>query len=158
MTRVFESFRNKVASEVAKRPGCEGSVCCDIKLSLGLLLWAMGAVAGADGAFSAEEENKISEILTSCAGIEKRDMPVVMATVKQASIGKIDPFRLIADAGSGLNEHTRSYIIETLFRIAYADNRLDPRELEAIKRAAELFEMPRDLFDSIQKSVEDSMK
>ena len=151
---LFEHFRKKVASDVEKHPACGDAVCCEIKLSLGVLLWAMGAVAAADGKFNKREEKKINDILVSCAGIAEKDLHVVMATVKQAAIGKIDTFKLLAGAGVTLSEEARAYIIEMLFRIAYADGELDPREMAIIRRAAKVFK----LSDSRLRDIENSIK
>lgn len=149
MVIFLSKFRKLVMESVSKRrrnkPDTKN---LDDKIALGVLIWFLGAVAQADNKFVPEEEDKIREILLSCVKIARRDLPIVLAAIKQASLQRISFDKFVLQAGRNLPYGAKIYIIESLFRVACVDRNLDKNELEIIGKIADLFKLTyRDFLD-----------
>ena len=140
----LDQFRKKVISSVWKDKADEAHVqAIDDKIALGVLLWV---VAEADEKFLPEEEEKIKEVLTTHAKIASRDMPTILASIKQAAEERIDLFRFTHEVSENLPRDIKISIIENLFRVACVDKDLDNFELETIRKIAGLFKIEHRAF------------
>ncbi|MCK4649319.1 TerB family tellurite resistance protein, partial [bacterium] len=101
-------------------------------------LWV---VAEADEKFLPEEEKKMKEILTSYAKISGEDMAYVMGSIKEAARERIDLYQFTNEVSKNLDYQMKVSILENLFRVACADRELDDKELETIRKIANLFRL-----------------
>ena len=145
MAGFLDEFRTKVLAPLSKEKVVEPKEIDD-KIALGVLLWV---VAEADEKFLPEEEKKMKEILTSYAKISKEDMPYVMGSVKEAARERIDLYRFTSEVSKNLDYQMKISILENLFRVACSDKELDDKELEIIRKIANLFRLShRDFIDA----------
>ena len=107
----------------------------DSKIALGVLLWV---VADADSKFLPEEKLQIEQILTKNSAVEKRDIPIVMESIKQAKEESIDLYRFTSEIKKGLAYREKTDILKYLFSIACSDGDLDNNELELIRKISDL--------------------
>jgi len=103
-----------------------------------VLLWV---VADADDRFLPEEEDKIKDVLKKYDDISDRDMPIVLRSIKEASINKIDLYSFTNAVSKNLKREIKIEIIENLFRVACSDQDLDETELETIRKISNLFRL-----------------
>jgi len=155
MPEFFNRFRKSIISSLLRRgkkrkPEARN---LDNKIALGVLLWGMGAVAGAEGEFFPEETKKIKEILLTCSKVSKQDFPIVLTAMRQAAMEKINVYRIARGLNKKLTYQDKTLIITNLFRVAYADGRLGRDEFKVIRRIAVLFRLVRgDMIDARQKA------
>lgn len=137
MAEFIDKFREQLLSKVSKEQP-EGLKLedkeIDNAIALGVLLWV---VAETDNKFLKEEEDKIKEVLNTHAKISKEQIPVVLATIKQAAEERIDIWSF-THPFANLEDSEKITIIENLFRVACADNDLDHYETETIRKMANL--------------------
>jgi len=140
MAGFLNRFRKNIISSVYKE-NIELAKAKDIddKIALGVLLWV---VAEADSRFLPEEEEKIKEILSSYSKISSQDIPLVLASVKEAAKERIDLYTFTREITKDLPFAVKISIIENLFRIACVDGELDNNELETIRQISGLFKIP----------------
>ena len=139
MAGYLDQFRQNVITSVWKDKPDEPKVKdedIDDKIALGVLLWA---IAEADKKFLPDEEKKIKEILLSHAKISEKELPIVLATIKQAAKERIGLQRFTREVSENLPYNAKIPIIETLFRVACVDKDLDYDESETIAKIAGLF-------------------
>ncbi|MFC1666569.1 TerB family tellurite resistance protein [Candidatus Omnitrophota bacterium] len=147
MSGFLDKFRKNVVLSVWKDKIDEPKIKdMDDKIALGVLLWV---VAETDGKFLLEEEEKIREILTSNSAVSKKDMPLVLASVREAAKERIDLYSFTNEISEGLPYANKKSILEDLFRVACADKGLDGSELEAIRKISGLFHIShKDFIDA----------
>jgi len=137
MAGFLDEFRTKVLAPLHKEEAVESKEIDD-KIALGVLLWV---VAEADEKFLPEEEKKMKEILTSHAKISEEDMAYVMGSIKEAARERIDLYRFTNEVSKNLDYQMKISILENLFRVACSDKELDDKELETIRKIANLFRL-----------------
>ena len=144
MAGFFNQFRKKVISNVWKDKPDESQVKdIDDKIALGVLLWV---VAEADEKFLPEEMEKIKEILILYSKVSTKDIPTILAAIKEAAEERIDLYRFTKEISENLPYDIRISIIENLFRIACVDKELDNNELETIRKISGLFRIEHNIF------------
>ena len=144
MAGFLDEFRKKVLAPLHKEEVEPKEI--DDKIALGVLLWV---VAEADEKFLPEEERKVKEILTSYAKISGEDMAYIMGSIKEAARERIDLYQFTNEVSKDLDYQTKISILENLFRVACADKELDNKELETIRKIANLFRLShRDFIDT----------
>ncbi|MFH1776570.1 MAG: TerB family tellurite resistance protein [Candidatus Omnitrophota bacterium] len=144
MSGFLDQFRSKIISAVWKEPE-KAQVDIDDKIALGVLLWI---VAEADEKFLPGEEAKIKKILTEFAQIKGKDLILVLAAIKTAAQERIDLQRFTHVVSKDLKYNIKISIIENLFRVAYADQELDDKEVESIRKICTLLNIAhRDFID-----------
>lgn len=126
----------------------------DYKIILGVLLWAVGAVAEADTKFLPEEEDEIKEILSTYIKVNDKDFPVVISAIRQAALEGVDFRHFARQAGNSLSYEVKVSIVEDLFRVACSDRNLDNRELKIIKEVADLFDVRQKDFTASKTKIE----
>ena len=145
MAGFLDEFRSKVLAPLSKEEKVKPAEIDD-KIALGVLLWV---VAEADEKFLPEEEKKMKEILTSYAKISEEDMAYVMGSIKEAARERIDLYRFTSEVSKNLDYQMKISILENLFRVACSDKELDDKELETIRKIANLFRLShRDFIDA----------
>ena len=137
MAGFLDEFRTKVLAPLSKEKAVEPKEIDD-KIALGVLLWV---VAEADEKFLPEEEKKMKEILTSYAKISEEDMSYVMGSIKEAARERIDLYQFTNEVSKDLDYQMKISILENLFRVACSDKELDDKELETIRKIANLFRL-----------------
>ena len=147
MAGFLDRFRKNIVSTVWKESkDIPQSKDIDDKIALGVLLWV---VAEADSKFLPEEEEKIKEILVVHSKISNQDIPLVLASVKEAAKERIDLYTFTSEVVHKLPFAIKISIIEDLFRVACVDNDLDDNELETIRKISGLFNIPhKDFIDA----------
>lgn len=137
MAGFLDEFRRKVLAPLHKEEEVAPKEIND-KIALGVLLWV---VAEADEKFLPEEEKKMKDILTSYAKISEEDMAYVMGSIKEAARERIDLYQFTNEVSKDLDYQMKISILENLFRVACADKELDDKELETIRKIANLFRL-----------------
>ena len=147
MAGFLDRFRKNVMSSAWKDTIDEPKVRdIDDKIALGVLLWV---VAEADKKFLPQEEVKIKELLISYSKIPNEDIPLVLATIKEAAKERIDLYTFTHEVSDNLLNNVKLSIIEDLFRVACADQELNNNELEVIRKISGLFRLShKDFIDA----------
>ena len=149
MSGFLDKFRNKVKSNIRKEaPKQERYI--DDKIALGVLLWV---VAKADEKFLPQEENQIKEIITNYCNIDKKDLPLVLSSIKEAERQAIDLYSFTSKISEDLNYQMKISILENLFRVACIDKDLDNQELEIIRKISNLFGLEHSDFISAKIKI-----
>ena len=139
MAGFLDKFRKNIISSVWKEePDESRAKDIDDKMALGVLLWV---VAEADDKFLAQEEEKIKEILLTHSKISGEDIPLVLASVREAAKERIDLYTFTHEVSKGLPYAVKLSIIEDLFRVGCIDGELDDSELETIRKISGLFKV-----------------
>ena len=155
MAGFLDSFRKKITASVWKdKKNIPQAKDIDDKIALGVLLWI---VAEADEKFLSEEKEKIKEVLISKSKISEEDLPVVLASIKQAAVDRIDLHKFTHEVSDDLSYKMKLSIIDELFRVGCADHELDNDELETIRKISGLFRIEhKDFIDSKIKIKKES--
>jgi len=144
MSGIFDQFRKKVLASVFRDSSdSQEDKDVDNLIALGVLLWV---VAEADDKFLPEEKEKIEEVLRVYDHINEDDMPIVLRSIEEASLCKIDLFTFTNEVGKDLPREIKIDIIENLFRIACIDQDLDEKEHEMIRKISGLFRLDHNEF------------
>lgn len=147
MAGFLDRFRKNVTSSVWKDTIDEPKARdIDDKIALGVLLWV---VAEADNKFLPQEEVKIKELLIAYSKIPNEDIPLVLATIREAAKERIDLHTFTHEVSENLLYTIKISIVEDLFRVACADQELDNNELEVIRKISGLFRIShKDFIDA----------
>ena len=149
MSGFLDKFRNKVKSNVWKEASKQERYIDD-KIALGVLLWV---IAKADEKFLPQEENQIKEIITNYCNIDKKDLPLVLNSIKEAERQAIDLYSFTSKISGDLNYQMKISILENLFRVACIDKDLDNQELEIIRKISNLFGLEHSDFISAKIKI-----
>jgi len=114
MSGIFDKFRKDVISSVWKKE--EEAMKLDHEvddlIALGVLLWE---VAQADDQFLPEEKDKLSEVLQKYGNVRDADMNIVLRSIEEASIQKIDLHTFTSEINKDLVREVKIEILENLF-------------------------------------------
>jgi len=131
---LFSDFKNKVlAAANQKNEEDEAGRSVGNLIALGVLLWE---VAEADEKFLPEEKAQIED-----SKISNEDMPIVLRSIEEASIEKIDLYTFTKAVSQDLKHKDKLNILESLFRVACGDGELDEKEHEVIRKISGLFQL-----------------
>jgi uncharacterized tellurite resistance protein B-like protein len=151
----FGQFKKRVISAVRRDKTRALRVKnMDRKIALGVLLWAIGAVAEADGKFLPEENKKIKEVLLTYLRVSEEDYSIVLTAMRISAVGNINVYKFAKEIGKKLSYKARVKVIEDLFRIGCADKELAKSELGIIKKLSHIFNITDDDFSSAASKVE----
>lgn len=125
----------------------------DRKIAFGVLLWAIGAVAEADGQFREEEERKIKKIILTYLDVSKEDFPIILAASRQAAIEKVNFYKFAHEIDRVISSEAKTAIIENLFRVAYADCDIHESEAKIIKDVAFVFGVGKEKLIEIEANI-----
>ena len=154
MSGLLQRLRKKIVTSSRADRKQEAEVKdIDSKITLGVLLWAVGAVAQADDKFLKVEEDQIKKVISSHLKLSQDDLAVILTTVRQAAMEKIDFFQLVREANGVLAYSEKVSIIKDLLRIACADRILDDSEIEIIEKMALLLEIEKTDFAQSMREV-----
>ncbi len=123
------------------------------KISLGVLIRGVGAVAVANDAFLPEEDDEIREILSSSAKISPKDIPIVLAAIKHSSFGRNGFYDYVRSMNGKISYNDKMSIMENLFRVACADRNISGRESKVIKKVASLLHIPDKDMADVKKRI-----
>jgi uncharacterized tellurite resistance protein B-like protein len=140
---ISEVLKRRKVSLHKKMPEVEN------KIILGVLLWAVGAVAESDGKFIDEESNSIKELLRAYTDISEDDFHVVLAAIRQAAVQKIDFRKFSEEVSKHLSRDTKISIIQGLLQIAGTDKHVHEKELAIIREIAELLDISKREFNRL---------
>jgi uncharacterized tellurite resistance protein B-like protein len=147
MAGFLDTFRQKVVASVWKEtPDASRIKNIDDRIALGVLLWA---VAEADEKFLPQETVEIAEILKKHSQLSEEELLVIMRSIQEAAEQRVDLQRFTREISANLDYRMRISLIEELFRVACADDDLDDRELEVIRKISGLFHLAhKDFIDT----------
>jgi len=146
MSGFLDQFRNKVIASVWKGTAPVQEQKIDDKIALGVLLWI---VAIADDQFLILEKDKITEILTNYAKVSEGDIPCILQVIDEAQKQRIDMHSFTSLVSKDLSYEAKINIIEVLFSVACVDKDLDIKEMETIRKIANLFNIShKDFIDT----------
>ena len=154
MTHLLSRLRQRVLASVRRyRKRYPKVKDVDSKIALGVLLRAVGAIAMADERVIPAEERKIKDVLVSYAKVSDEDFPIVLAAIRQAAIGKVDPYQFAYEMREDLSDDAKASILKDLFRVAYAEKELDRDERDIIEKISRIFLIPEKDFRKIDACV-----
>jgi len=128
----------------------ENQKAADNLISLGVLMWV---VAQADDQFLPEETEAIVEILKKYSDISDSEMPVILRSIEEAALQRIDVHSFTSEVAKDLERPAKIEIIEHLFRVGCADNDLDEKEHDTIRLISGLFRLDHNEFISAKIKV-----
>ncbi|HPI93688.1 MAG TPA: TerB family tellurite resistance protein [Deltaproteobacteria bacterium] len=102
------------------------------------LLLEMAAI---DGEFSSEEQDVILAALTSTYGMNGEDAQSIMEAAREELKGSIDLWSFARIINSEYSEEEKIRVIETVWKVIYADGRLDGHEDHLVHRLADLLRL-----------------
>lgn len=102
------------------------------------LLLEMAAI---DGEFSGEEQDAILAALTSTYGMNGEDAQSIMEAAREELKGSIDLWGFARVINRDYSEEEKIRVIETVWRVIYADGRLDGHEDHLVHRLADLLRL-----------------
>jgi len=137
MIDFFKNFKEKVLTAAVEtdKEEIREEKNVEYLISLGVLLWI---VAQADDEFLPEEEEAICSVLQSYSDISDEDMPIILRTIKEAEVMRVDVHEFTRDIRKHLERDARIHIIDHLFRVACADKDLAQEEHEMIRKVSGL--------------------
>jgi uncharacterized tellurite resistance protein B-like protein len=94
--------------------------------------------AGVDGNVSQSEREKLHAVVKRCFELDDATTDVLLAEATQAEHEAIDLYQFTRQINRSLDDAGRRRIVEMLWEIAYADQRVDEFEDNLIWRAADL--------------------
>ncbi|MFH1063267.1 MAG: TerB family tellurite resistance protein [Candidatus Omnitrophota bacterium] len=151
MSGFLDQFRNKVIASVWRDSVSNPKQKeIDDKIALGVLLWI---VAAADEKFLPLEKEKIKEILISYAKIPVKDIPCILQAIDEAQTQRIDMRSFTSLISKDLSYQSKINIIAILFSVACVDKELDIKEVETIRKAANLFNISHKDFIDVKIRV-----
>jgi uncharacterized tellurite resistance protein B-like protein len=104
-------------------------------VALGVLLQA---VAESDDSFIPEERDIIVGILKQYYNFNQEQLNLVLETIEKSFRERIDLYSFTSKFSRSLEYPQRVKLVKLLFKIAYADGVLAPRERETIRKIAKL--------------------
>ena len=151
----LKQFRKRVVSTVRREKArALKAKNVDRKIALGVLLWAIGAVAEADGKFLPEEDKKIKEVLLTYLKISEQDYKIVLATMRISAMEKINIYKFAQEIGKTLSYEAKVKVVEDLLRIACADKELEKSEADIIKKLSGVFNITEEDLSATVSKVE----
>jgi uncharacterized tellurite resistance protein B-like protein len=141
MAGFLDTFRKKIKGSVYReREDAENAseVALDDKIALGVLLWV---VAEADDRFLPEEKAQMKKVLQESSQISAEDLPCVLGSIEIAAQERIDLHTFTHEVSKDLSRDVKIQILDNLFRVACADQDLDQKEHEMIRKIAGLFRL-----------------
>ena len=92
------------------------------------------------------EIEKIEELLQTSLNLETEEAKTVVAEVLDAQKTQHDLFQFTSAINSGYGLEQKFELLKCLWRVAYADGRVDAYEEHIIRRLADLIHMPHSQF------------
>lgn len=130
---------NKLFSKTGDSPASQGGAGHDrILVATCALLLEMATV---DGEFSSEEQDVILHALTSTYGMNRDEAQAIMEAARAELKGSIDLWRFARIINREYAEDEKIQVIEAVWRVIYADGRLDGHEDHLVHRLADLLRL-----------------
>ena len=98
-------------------------------------------MATVDGEFSSEEQDVILHALTSTYGMNRDEAQAIMEAARAELKGSIDLWRFARIINREYAEDEKIQVIEAVWRVIYADGRLDGHEDHLVHRLADLLRL-----------------
>ena len=127
-------FRNRNAQQSSPGSGGQHRI---LTATCALLL----EMATVDGEFSSEEQDVILHALTSTYGMNRDEAQAIMEAARAELKGSIDLWRFARIINREYAEDEKIQVIEAVWRVIYADGRLDGHEDHLVHRLADLLRL-----------------
>jgi uncharacterized tellurite resistance protein B-like protein len=113
-------------------------------------------MANIDGEFSSEEKQRIGEIFTSEYGLDKQHFEQITQMAEQELKNSPDLWRFTNVINQELSSAEKIKLVELIWKIIYADGKLDRHEDYLIHKFARLLNVPHsDLINAKLKILHD---
>lgn len=113
-------------------------------------------VAFADGEASADECDKIGELLTGTFGYEPEETRVIVDTIGCDVTSDVDVQRLVSEFNRVTDLGGRLDLLNALFRVADADGTISDAEVDEIRRIADFMWIDRREFNDLRLAHRDA--
>ncbi|MBL8564484.1 MAG: TerB family tellurite resistance protein [Hyphomicrobiaceae bacterium] len=117
----------------------EGSSKDDLRLAVAALLVE---AARMDSSFGGEERDTISRLLAQRFELAEADVAALVAQADARIQDTVQYFPFTHNINTHMSAEEKVGVIEMLWRVAYADGRLDPEEDRLIRQIAGLIHVP----------------
>jgi uncharacterized tellurite resistance protein B-like protein len=131
MFRALKDFLDEIVPEAGPSNGREAP---SLRLAAAVLL--MEVMRASDG-ISAEERAAAARFLASEFQLSDEQMAPLLAHAQSESIAAYD-FRFTDPLDNGLPQDRKIALVDAMWKVAYADGQLDPRENAVISKVADL--------------------
>lgn len=98
-------------------------------------------MATVDGEFSSDEQDVILQALTSTYGMNKGEAQSIMEAARSELKGSVDLWQFARIINQEYSEEEKIQVIEAVWRVIYADGRLDGHEDHLVHRLADLLRL-----------------
>jgi uncharacterized tellurite resistance protein B-like protein len=136
MLRVFKDLFDSV---LAAPPPSEAERARHLQLATAVLLVE---VMRADAERGAPERVAVVRSLRAQFGLDRQATQDLVALAEETSRTANDFFQFTSVINDGFDQVEKAAIVESLWRVAYADGKLEPEENHVISRLAELLHVP----------------
>ncbi|MGC9325344.1 MAG: TerB family tellurite resistance protein [Desulfomonilia bacterium] len=127
----------------------------DIHLASCALLLEM---ANIDGEFSPEERERILSILHDDFSLSTQEATEIMDAAQKELDGSIDLWHFTNSINQTFSEEEKIHLIETIWRIVYADGRLEAHEDHLVHSLSRLLRLSHSQLIEAKLKVRDSLK
>lgn len=132
MFRALKDFLEEIVPESGPSSGREA---LPLRLAAAVLL--MEVMRASDG-ISPDERGAAARFLADQFDLADDQMAPLLAHAESESIAAYDYFRFTDPLDSGLTQDRKIALVEAMWKVAYADGHLDPRENAVISKVADL--------------------
>lgn len=132
---MFDALRSFLDGMAPYSAGGAGPAAPSLRLAAAVLLME---VMRAEGAISAQERAVAARELRAQFGLAEAEVAPLLDGAERESRTANDYFRFTSVLNAQLAQAQKIALVEAMWRAAYADLRLDPRENAVISQVAEL--------------------
>jgi uncharacterized tellurite resistance protein B-like protein len=141
MLSVLNRLRESLVS--AADPGTQTAPCTDLQLAAAVLLLEIGS---SDFEQRPEEKAAILRALALAFGLDDRQLTVLYERAVRSADAAVSLYEFVGVINRECGPEQKMALLEQLWRVAFADGRLDKYEDHRIRRIAELLHMPHRAF------------
>jgi uncharacterized tellurite resistance protein B-like protein len=139
MLSVIKRLRQSLVAAGDKKP----EAFTDLQLAAAVLLLE---VSSSDFEYRPEEKSAVLQALTSAFGLTEEQLKILYDHAVHSAGRSISLYDFIVIINRECSREQKMLLLEQLWRVAFADGRLDKYEDHRIRRIAELLHMPHRAF------------
>lgn len=138
--RIKEFFESRLLiSEITSQQDIEHK----LKLSCAVLLYEIVHI---DGVIHNDEEKKIHQILKNQFNISDTETEELLNVAHEKRNSSVDHYQFTSLINEHYSQQQKIFLVEQLWKIAYADNHLDKFEEHQVRKISELLHVPHKYF------------
>ena len=132
---MFDGFKDFLDEIIPHDTGPAGPGVPSLRLAAAVLLME---VMRANQTISAEERAAATEALGRQFGLAQEELAPLLLQAERESLAAYDYFRFTNPLDEQLSQPSKIALVDAMWRVAYADGKLDERENTVISKVADL--------------------